>query len=273
MISSPNNPSIRRIRRLQKRREREREGAVLVEGHRALAAALRAKATVREVLHTPSAAGRRGELLREARDAGVPVAEASPEVVQSLTSLQTAPDVVSVAEIPRSGLEEVAARGLRLAVVLAGVRDPATAGSILASCAAAGGEAAIATTGTVDLLAPKAIRSAAGAHFVLALAWDADPGACARALRASGVRLAALDRDGEDPAAADLRRPLAVVVGEEGALALRILAEAADLRVAIPPGPGGVRASVAAEAAVVLFEAARRDTAVTPAAHEEDGRG
>lgn len=256
MISNPNNPTIRQIRKLRKRRERDRSREMIVEGHRALGVAVRAKASVSRVLHTKDGAERRAELLREARAAGATILEVSPAVMASLTSVETAPDVMGVAAMPTVTVDESISR-FGLGAVLAGVRDPATAGSILASCAAVGGAVAIATKGTTDLFAPKPVRSAAGAHFVLSIAPDVDPEACADALRAAGVTVAALDPSGADPSRVDLGEPFALVVGEDGAIPDPLL-KAATTRVAVGEDGAPVRPSVAAQAAVVLFEAARR---------------
>jgi RNA methyltransferase, TrmH family len=256
VISNPNNPTIRQIRKLRKRRERDKRRQLIVEGHRALSVAIRAKADVSKVLHTPSATVKRPELLQDARERGASVLEVSPAVMASLTSVETAPDVLGVATMPGCTLEQAVSK-LRFGAVLAGVRDPATAGSILSSCAAAGGGVAIATTGTTDLFAPKPVRSASGAHFLLAIAPDVDPEACADALHGAGVRMVAVEMGGHSLEDADLDGKVAVVVGEEGALP-KALTDRADERVAAGIGPAGIRPSVAAEAAVVLFEAARR---------------
>ena len=259
MISNPNNPTIRQIRKLRKRRERDRSREMIVEGHRALGVALRAKAAVSRVLHTKEGAERRADLLRDARAAGATVLEVSPNVMATLTSVETAPDMIGVAAIPAVSVQEAVSR-FGLGAVLAGVRDPATAGSILASCAAAGGAVAIATKGTTDLFAPKPVRSAAGAHFVLAIASDVDPESCADALGAAGVGVVALESSGTDPSRVDLGDRLAVVVGEEGAVPDPLLTAAAA-RVVVGDEDTHVRPSVAAQAAVVLFEAARQRAA------------
>ena len=256
MISNPNNPTIRQIRKLRKRRERELRRQIIVEGHRALAVAVSSKAVVSAVVHTPAATSKREDLLREARARGAAVHEVSTEVMASLTSVETAPDVLGVASMPGCSLDDAVGR-FGFGTVLASVRDPATAGSILSSCAAAGGSVAIATAGTTDLFAPKPVRTASGAHFLLAITPDVDPAACAEALRRAAVRIVSVETGGRHPADADLDGRVAFVLSDDGAMPGPI-AEAADQRVAAMHGDAGVRPSVGAEAAVVLFEAARR---------------
>jgi TrmH family RNA methyltransferase len=256
VISNLNNPTVRQVRRLRKRRERERRRTVLVEGNRALAVALGSARIVRQVLHTKTAAAARGSLLREAKAAGATVLEVTPAVMASLTSVATAPDVLSIVDAAPTPLGDATAR-FGLGTVLAGVHDPATAGSILASCAAAGGSVAVATRGTTDLFAPKSVRSGAGAHFRLAIAAGVSPKDCALALREAGVRLVVLRPGGVPLERANLTEPLAVLVGEDGMIPSE-LADAADATVSVGDGRSGIAAPVAAQAAVVLFEAARR---------------
>ncbi len=129
----------------------------------------------------------------------------------------------------------------------------------MASCAAAGGSGVIATTGTTDLFAAKPVRAAAGAHFVLTVAAGAAPDECVDGLRAAGIRLIAIRPDGDPPADVNLTAPVAIIVGDDDAVP-EALQRAADAYVGVPAGRGGVRAPIAAQAAVVLFEAARRQS-------------
>ncbi|MGH2795550.1 MAG: TrmH family RNA methyltransferase [Actinomycetota bacterium] len=256
MISNPNNPQIRAVRKLRKRRERDRRRAMLVEGHRALSVAMRTGCPVLELVHTADAAAKRGDMIREARSLGAKVLEVSPEVMASLTSVGTAPDVLGIVPIREATLEE-ATRSFGLGTVLVGVHDPATAGAILASCAAAGGSVAIATTGTTDLFAPKPVRSAGGAHFLLRMISGVDPATCADSLKAAGVRLVSVAPDGEDLASSRWAEPVAVLVAEDGGLPEALSREPQE-RIRIGDPSAVIRPPLAAEAAVVLFEAVHR---------------
>ena len=257
MISNPNNSQVRAVRKLRKRRERERRRVLLVEGHRALDVAVRAGCPILELIHTETGAAKRGELVRTVKASGAKVLAVTDAVMASLTSVGSTPDVVGVVPMREATLEE-AAEAFGLGTVLAGVHDPATAGAVMASCAAAGGSVAIATTGTTDIFAPKPVRSAAGAHFLMRVVAGVDPSACAGALKAAGVSLVALD-DGSGAAHAspDLSEPLAVIVSDVGELP-QGLAHEVSARMSVHDRTAPIRPPLAAEAAVVLFEAVRR---------------
>jgi len=256
VISNPNNPQIRAVRKLRKRRERDRRRVMLVEGHRALSVAMRTGCPVLELVHTPDGAVKRPEMLREAKASGAKVLEVSPEVMASVTSVGSTPDVLGIVPIREATLDE-ATRSFGLGTVLAGVHDPATAGSILASCAAAGGSVVIATTGTTDLFAPKPVRSAAGAHFLLRVVSGVDPAACAESLKTAGVRLVGVGPDGEDLATSSWAEPVAVLIADDGDLPAALAGQTHG-RVRVGDPAAEIRPPLAAEAAVVLFEAVHR---------------
>lgn len=248
MISSVSNGAVKRIQRLRKREWRERTGRFLVEGHRSVRPAL-GSGRIEEVLHTPAARRLRPDVLERAEADGARLREVSPEVMAHLTSLATAPDVLGIARIHEPPLATLPAplRG----TMLEGVRDPATAGSIMAATVATGGVVALFAPSTVDAFSPKVVRAAAGAHFALAVVRGIEPDAAAAAARASGARVVALRTTGPAPWEADLAGPLLLVVGSD-----EEPAAGADAKVAVPSAGGAP--TLAQRAAVVLYEWVRQ---------------
>jgi TrmH family RNA methyltransferase len=241
VISSPNNPTIRRTRRLRKRAERVKRGAFIVEGHRAVRVALEQNHPLELVLHAPESAERHRMLLVDAADGGAQVLEATREVLGVLTSAANTPDLVAVARIPaRAGSTSGPV------LVLAGVRDPAAAGALLASAAASGIRRAIAVRGTADLYASTSVRTAAGAHFVLALR---EAGTVAEAV-AGLTPVVALGADGPAPWRVDLSGAPALVIGDE--------APADYDAVVTIPASAGAAAPLAIRGSVLMFEAMRQ---------------
>jgi len=242
VISSTNNPTIVRTRRLRKRAEREKRRAFIVEGHRALRVAVERGHPLQLVLHTPAAAERHRQLIIDAGDAGAKILEATPAVLGALSSAANTPDLIAVARLP-----EPPAAQPGPVLVLAGVRDPATVGSLLASAAAAGVARAVAVRGTADLFASTPVRTAAGAHFVLGLA----EAASVEESVSGATLVVTLTDEGPAPWTLDLRGSPAFVICDEPGSDY-------DARVAVPAGEGGARAPLAVRGAVVMFEAKRQ---------------
>src|ERR671930_258587 len=90
--------------------------------------------------------------------------------MEHLTSTVTPPGIVGVAPFVDVTLEDNS--GASLACILYSVRDPGNAGTVLRSADAAGAEAVVFSTTSVDVYNPKAVRSSAGSLFHVPVARD-----------------------------------------------------------------------------------------------------
>ncbi|MPZ70603.1 MAG: hypothetical protein GEU71_13905 [Actinobacteria bacterium] len=193
-----------------------------------------------------------------ARAAGVKVIHVADEVLASLADTSTPQGVVAVVEIRSLDLAALPADA-DLVVILADVRDPGNAGTILRSALAAGADAAVFGTGSVDPYHPKTVRSGAGALFRLPVVRGLETPAAIEALKASGFTLVGADASADvSYTDVDMTGPVAIVLGNE---AWGLLAETAallDRSVSIPmPGPAE-SLNVGIAGALLLFEAVRQ---------------
>ena len=174
--------------------------------------ALRSPAVITDIFISERAPGATG-VATAARARGLEVIWAGERVVAALSDAVTPQGVVAVA---RSPLVELGALSPGdLAVVLAEVRDPGNAGTLLRSAVAAGASALIFTHGAVDPLNPKTVRAAAGALFSIPVSSGASLGDAVAHLRRGGLEILGASA-GADPAhERDLTRPLALVLGNE----------------------------------------------------------
>ena len=84
-----------------------------------------------------------------------------------MADAQTPQGLLAVCRIPVADLDEVLAAGPRVVGVLAHVRDPGNAGTVIRAADAAGADAVVVSDGSVDAYAPKVVRSTAGSLFHL----------------------------------------------------------------------------------------------------------
>jgi len=263
MISSPTNPTIKRLTLLHERRGRLQQGLFLVEGVRSVEEALDAHGHPATVLVAPETlrATARGRALYERllRQQDIPaLLEVTPGVLSRVSGAETPAGVVLA--LPRMPVPDLALlpRDRRLALVLDGVADPGNAGTILRTAAAVGVDAVVALAGCTDLYAPKVVRAAMGAHFRLPLAVDVTPETLAAWLPARGAALLADAHAGATIYDVDLRGPTVLVVGGEAHGALHA-EELPSVRQVSIPMPGATESlNVAVATAVILFEVARQ---------------
>jgi len=147
------------------------------------------------------------------------------------------------------------------AVLLDGVQDPGNLGSILRSAAAAGIRQVYCSPGTVFAWSPKVLRAGMGAHFVLDIfeSMDLD-----QAMATASISVLATSSHADELLyAADLRRPVAWIFGNEGQGVSDALLARASSTVAIPHLGEIESLNVAACAAVCFFEQVRQKQQAT----------
>lgn len=247
MISSRANASVRQTYRLRKRRERERRGVFLVEGHRAVTAAIAAGVKMLDLFYTPAAGVRREALIRSA--VGAKMHAVAPAIMAYLTTHEHPPDLMAVAPLRPARPKRCLAGDLT--VILHDIHDPSIAGAIIAAAAGAGATGLVAVERTADLFSPPCVRAAAGGHFALPLCVDATAAEIAAIL--AERRVVALNDAGTPVCSATMRPPLALVIGEGSPPQAFSAAE----RVSVPAGASGVGPGLGARAAIALYETRR----------------
>lgn len=152
-------------------------------------------------------------------------------------------------------------------LVLDGVQDPHNLGACLRSADAAGIDAVIAPRDRAVGLTPAVRKTAAGAAESLPFIQVTNLARCLRGLQLRGIWVvgAAGEAD-QNLYQADLRGPLALVLGAEGKGLRRLTREACDLLVKIPMRGRVESLNVSVAAAVCLFEARRQrgQSAIAP---------
>jgi TrmH family RNA methyltransferase len=260
VITSARNPAVAAARKLARAhgRARDRSGGFLLEGAPSLREALDAGAVPRTVFATAEAASRDRELLAAARAAGAEVRVVAAPLLAELAQTVHPQGLVAVVPSVVGSLDRLPASP-RLVCVLVEVGDPGNAGTVLRAADAFGADALVTTAGSVDLESPKAVRASAGSLFHLPVVAGAEWAALAAALRDRGLALV-----GADPYApetverAPLERPCALVFGNEAhGLPERVRADLDDL-VRLPQYGRAESLNLAAAAAVLLYECARR---------------
>lgn len=255
-VSSSKNPLVQRFRAAA---VGDVEGAMVAEGVRLVGEALDAKLRVLAAAVSPRCSDR---ALRDRLQAaaGAAFVECSDDVLASLSALETPQGVAVVLERPTWREADVTRGDLApLVVVAAGVRDPGNLGSLLRTAEAAGATGVVSLRGGADPFRDKALRGSMGSVFRLPVLHGLDAAAVIAFARRHRLQLVIADGGGDRVhTQADLRKPLALVVGAEAAGVPPELLAAADVRVRIPLRAPVESLNVAVAAGVLLFEAQRQ---------------
>jgi TrmH family RNA methyltransferase len=256
------SPRVKAARQLGKRAFRERGRSFLAEGPQAVREALRQPGVLTELFVTGQGAGRHPELATAAARQGIAVHEISGEVMAELAQTITPQGVLGVCRFIDVPLASLLQTPPQLVTVLANVRDPGNAGTVLRTADAAGADGVIFAAASVDPYNSKCVRSSAGSLFHLPVVAGAPLAETIGRLRESGVQVLAADGSAtqvlDGAAGPDLTRPTAWLFGNEAwGLPDDVLA-LADTAVAVPIYGSAESLNLAAAAAVCLYASARQ---------------
>ncbi|MDO5034335.1 MAG: RNA methyltransferase [Actinomycetaceae bacterium] len=262
LLDNPNADRIRKVAALAGRSVRRRTGEVLVEGPQAVREAVRfCGSDLVDVYISEDVAAREPQLLKEARKATRWVHMVTPEVAKAISP--SAQGVAAVVKDFRTdGLPKV---DWDFVVIMGQTQDPGNAGNIIRAADAAGADAVIACSGTVDVSSPKVVRASAGSVFHLPSIVNVGFEEVVEWVKARGMTLAAADGrgsvdlfDAEDGAESlNLAAPIAWVFGNEAHGFDQLDISKVDSVVSIPLGGHAESLNVSAAAAVCLFSTAK----------------
>ena len=258
-LTNPRAERVRKVAALARRAVRAREGQFLVEGPQGVREAVRHRPDlVRDVYVDPQAAERFPEVLDEARAAGLFVHPATREVVAAMGEATTSQGVVAVCRTLEVSLAEVLAGGPRTLAVLAHVRDPGNAGTVVRCADATGADAVVLTEASVDVYNPKVVRSTAGSLFHVPIVVGVPVEEVLAAVHDAGMITHAADGAGEVLLTdADVTGRHAWVFGNEAwGLEPEVRAACTDV-VRVPIHGRAESLNLAMAAMVCLFESAR----------------
>jgi TrmH family RNA methyltransferase len=266
-LISPRSPRVVAARRLAKRNFRGKDRLFIAEGPQAVREAVEHRGstgepTLVELFTTVEAAERYAPIIEAALAAGARVHHASDAVLAEVSQTVTPQGLVGVCRFLDSPFEEIVAARPKLVAVLAHVRDPGNAGTVLRCADAAGADAVVLTDASVDLYNPKSVRASVGSLFHLPVAVGVPVEQAVAGLKSAGVRILAADGAGEDDLDAELDAgtmggPTAWVFGNEAWGLPEETRALADAVVRVPIHGKAESLNLATAAAVCLYASAR----------------
>ena len=265
-LTNPRADRVRAVAALAGRSARRRAGRFVVEGPQAVReAVLGSSVVVHDVYLTAAAADRYPEIVAGARERGLHLHLGGVAVLEAMSP--DAQHVVAVADLRHEALGPVLAGRPRLLAVLARVRDPGNAGTVIRVADAAGADAVLLSTESVDVHNPKVVRSTAGSLFHLPVVEEVSLAESAAALRAAGLTILAADgrgdvglddlQDAVGTGSPDLAAPTAWLFGNEAWGLGEVDLALADAVVRVPLHGRAESLNLATAAAVCLYASAR----------------
>ena len=260
LITSLQNPRIKALVRMRKRRERDQTKRFLIEGYRELRRAVDRQVTLETlfVCEELFLGTNEPRLIANAAANGAEVVEVSTDPFSKVSYRDRPEGLLAIAEQFDTDLESIATNADPLVLVVESIEKPGNLGTMLRTADAAGVDAVIVADPTTDPFNPNVVRASLGCLFTVPLAVSSTERAL-EWLTTSQIRTVATTPDTSTLHwEADLVGPVAIIVGSEQYGLSREWLDGADARVRIPMGGEADSLNAAMAAGVVLFEAVRQ---------------
>jgi TrmH family RNA methyltransferase len=259
LLIDPKSNQVRGVAKLNKKDARSETGLFLLEGPQGLKEALARPKLIVDLYATEEAIERHAELFERADAAKIFVQVVSEAVLKVMCDTNTPQGIVAVCHQVHVSLDDLIDTKPQLVALLANIRDPGNAGTVLRAADAAGADAVIFSDNSVDVYNPKVVRSTTGSIFHLPVVIGADIAETIAKLKASGIQVLAANGGGVELPKLDQKRlakPTAWVLGNEAwgfepeTLAL------VDLEVAVPIYGAAESLNLATAASICLYASA-----------------
>lgn len=252
-ITSPQNPRVKQIVKLRDdKKQRQRDGLMLVEGYDEISLALDAGHSPRTILSAP-------ELIhRQMRETGAETLTVSPAVFEKMSQRENPDGWLAVFSIPRISLQDLKLGPTPLIIVAEAIEKPGNLGAILRTADAVRVDAVLVCDPRVDAYSPNVVRASRGTVFTVPVVETASTQALVY-LQQRGIHILAATPSAEvEYTRLDLRGPLAVAVGTEDQGLSTLWMENADNRVKIPMMGKVNSLNVSIATALIVYEVVRQ---------------
>lgn len=199
MLTNIGSDRVRAVRALSRRAGRAREQLFLAEGPQVVREVVAHRPdAVRDLYFEAQAGTRHPGLLDAAQAAGLSVREVSHDVLAAMSDALVPQGIIAVCRPVDVHLDAVLDERPRLLVILANVRDPGNAGTVIRGADAAGADAVLLSDSSVDIFNPKVVRSTVGSMFHLPMVTGVPIALLLDRVRAAGLALLAADGAGDE---------------------------------------------------------------------------
>lgn len=267
-ISSLQNPQVKNVVKLRERRQRDKQGLMIIEGYRELRRAIDAQFPITTIYHCEAwyQGSNEGKLLADSRALGCKLIPVSKAVFRKMAYRDRPEGVLAVARTPKKNKEAFVEwwegfekKDRAFLLVVESIEKPGNLGTILRTSDASGVDAVLVCDKVTDLFNPNVVRASLGTLF------------CVPAFQLSSedtlhwLQTQKINSYAATPAAKSLytdvsmKRPCALVIGSEQYGLSDLWMTRADEQVRIPMLGHADSLNAAQAATLLMYEVLRQN--------------
>lgn len=166
-LSSRQNPKIKQIRSLDKRKQRQAQGVFVVEGIRHVGEAIEAGAEIEYIVHAPDllTSEYAYKLIKQVELTNTPVFTTTPDIFSYIAEKENPQGILAVVKQKLTSLNTLNAENFGWGAAIFSPQDPGNLGTILRTLDSAGADGLIVLDHSTDIFHPTAVRASMGTLF------------------------------------------------------------------------------------------------------------
>jgi RNA methyltransferase, TrmH family len=261
MITSFSNPLVKQIKRLRQKKYRQEEGLFFIEGLRVVLTAVEQSAPLESLVYAPelltSEVAR--QVIIEQQAQGVRCVSVAAAVFQAISERDNPAGLGAVVQAGWRPLHELPVTATAVYVALFDISDPGNLGTILRTLDATGASALILVGETADPFHSTAVKASMGALFTVPISQVSGAPTLLDWAGRHGIQTVATSAKATASYwAASYRRPLLLLMGNEGEGLPAAVMAAAGQSVTIPMSGTVSSLNLAVATSLLLYELRRR---------------
>lgn len=259
-ITSKQNPKIKGLLNLRKRRDRDEQGLFLIEGYREVSRALKKGIAPKELYYSPDwfLGENENDLILQAEAKGARLYELSKEVFEKCSYRDRPDGLLAVAPQWKQDLDDVKLSEKPFVLVVEAIEKPGNLGTILRSADGAGVDTVIVCDAVTDIFNPNVVRSSTGVLFSVPVVVS-DSKTVHDWLRKNKIQIVCTTPDTDSIyTKTDLTGPVAIAMGSEQYGLTDFWLKNSDINVRIPMMGLADSLNVAMATGLLVYEALRQ---------------
>ena len=252
-ITSTQNPRVKHIVKLREdRRQRQKDGLLLVEGYDEIELALSAGYEPQTLLTAPELAS------RQLTVSSMETVTVTRPVFEKMSYRDNPDGWLAVFPIPQTSLADLKLSDTPLVIVAESIEKPGNLGAMLRTADAARADALLVCDPRVDVWSPNVVRASRGTVFSVPVV-ECDNASALEWLKAHNIKVLAATPSAEEIYYdVDLSQPVAIAVGTENEGLTDFWMNRAYIKVKIPMSGRVNSLNVSVSTALIVYEAVRQ---------------
>jgi TrmH family RNA methyltransferase len=198
-------------------------------------------------------------IVKELEEKGSIGYKISRKQFEDISQVETPQGILAVVRELEYSIRDLFRSDKTLIAFCIGVQDPGNLGTIIRTADAFGASGIILSKGTVDLYNPKVVRSTMGAIFHLPIITVDDDMETIGQIKGKGIKVIASSLSGRKKIYdIELKGPIALLIGNEGAGLPEEIVSSADEAVLIPMAGKAESLNAGIAASIMLYETAKQ---------------